>query len=238
LIGASEYEWQINDEISFSSLLAGFSGTTTTSSTQLTGLKPAVTYYWRVRVTKPLQSPWSEICSFTTLLGGTNAAPVLSFPEVGSITSINPIFQWQTVPGADRYELLVADNTDFITPVVCCAGEQVLFTNAWRCEINLKYDTTYFWKVRACTATDSGEWSAVSVFITEPAPVTDGLVSVAGETSIQPIVTQELQPQVLPVTTNVQMNIPDWVLFIAITLLVIIVVLLIALILVIRSRHL
>ena len=239
LPGATEYEWQINDQSSFSSLPAGFSGTTGISSTRLSDLKPAVTYYWRVRVTKPLQSPWSEKFSFTTMLGGPNVVPILSFPEVGSITTINPVFQWQTVLGADRYELLVSGNTDFFTPVVCCTGAQALFSNAWHCDTNLEYDTTYFWKVRACTAANSSEWSAVSIFITECAPSAEGPDFITREQTSDPPETTlaPLPQQPLPAATTVQLSIPDWVLYSGLALLIIIVLLLMALVLALFSAR-
>jgi hypothetical protein len=244
ITGATEYEWQINDETSFSSLPAGFSGTTAANSARLTVLKPATTYYWRVRATKPFQSPWSVTQSFTTLLGGVNVAPVLSFPEAGSTTTINPIFLWQTVPGADRYELLISNDTTFITPVVSCTGEQALLANAWQCEANLEYGTTYFWKVRACTATNSGEWSAVSVFTTEPASGM-GVEGLGSNSSEQPptqqitVVTPEPQQQPPPATTTIQLGIPNWVLYAGLALLFIIILLLGALIIVVfTSRRL
>jgi len=239
LSGATEYEWQINDETSFSSLPAGFSGTTTATSTRLSDLKPAVTYYWRVRVTKPLQSPWSEIFSFTTMLGGANGAPVLTFPEVGSVTTINPVFQWQTVSGADRYELIVSDNTDFFTPTVCCTGEKSLFANAWHCDTNLEYDTTYFWKVRACTATNVGEWSAVSAFTTEGAPVTEKPDSITLEQvpDQQIMSAPQVPQQPLPTATTIQLSIPGWAIYAGLALLIIIVVLLTALVVALFSSR-
>jgi photosystem II stability/assembly factor-like uncharacterized protein len=241
ITGATEYEWQINDETSFSSLPAGFSSTTTTTSARLTTLKPAITYYWRVRATKPFQSPWSITQSFTTLLGGANVAPVLSFPEAGSTTSPNPIFLWQTVPGADRYELLVCNDTTFASPVVCCAGDKALLANAWKCETSLEYGTTYFWKVRACTTINTGEWSAINVFTTEPAPVVvDGLDSGQQEQpSAQQITVLTPEPQQPSSSTIIQLGIPNWVLYAGLALIVIIVILLAAFILVVfRSRRL
>jgi hypothetical protein len=124
-------------------------------------LKPATTYYWRVRAVSPFHSPWSETWSFSTLIGGENIAPVLTLPEAGSVTDIKPIFLWQPMPGADRYELMVSNETGFALPVIYLDRAQPIMTNAWHCDIDLEHNTTYFWKVRACTATNSGAWSAV-----------------------------------------------------------------------------
>jgi hypothetical protein len=173
------------------------------------------------------------------MLGGANGAPVLTFPEVGSITTVNPVFLWQTVPGADRYELIVSDDTDFFTPTVCCTGEKSLFANAWQCDTNLEYDTTYFWKVRACTATNSGEWSAVSAFTTEGAPVTEKPHSITLEQvpDQQIMSAPQVPQQTLPTATTIQLSIPGWAIYAGLALLIIIVVLLTALVVALFSSR-
>jgi hypothetical protein len=234
--GATEYEWQVNDEMSFSSLPIGFSGLNSASSARLTNLKPATAYYWRVRAVSPFHSPWSEIWSFSTLIGGKNIAPVLTLPEAGSVTDIEPIFLWQPVPGADRYELMVSNETGFALPVIYLDRAQPIMTNAWHCDIILEHNTTYFWKVRACTAANSGEWSAVSAFTTEPAPSVDRV------SLNDPGQSNEPQPKIaetVPPVTMVQFNIPDQFLYIGLALLIFIVFLLAALIaLLLLRKHL
>ena len=97
--GAMEYEWQMSAETSFASLPSGASGTTSSASARPFGLKPATTYHWRVRVTRPFQSPWSAVQSFSTLIGGTGVTPVLTFPAAGAETGLRPVFQWGLSPG-------------------------------------------------------------------------------------------------------------------------------------------
>ena len=83
------------------------------------------------------------------------------------------------VTGADRYELLVATEPTFASIIVARTGDTVLAANAWQCETDLIYGTTYFWKVRARTATNYGDWSAVSVFTTQAAPSIPLLIPLA-----------------------------------------------------------
>jgi hypothetical protein len=171
LKGATSYQWQLDYDTDFSSLPAGFEGNTTVTSARLPSLEPATTYYWRVRATAPVLSPWSAKWSFTTSLGSDVIAPQLISPGASaSSVQLKPIFQWSTVAGADSYELLVAADVSFAEPIVAKIGDYALSTTAWQCDIDLDYDTTYYWKVRAIGSGTSSAWSAVSAFTTESPP--------------------------------------------------------------------
>ena len=166
--GATKYEWQLDYETDFSS--PPLEDDTQLSSVRLPEqLELATTYYWRVRVTEPLLSPWSAIRSLTTSLGSSIIAPSLRSPGAGakSVES-RPIFQWSAMAGADSYELLVSTNTSFTNPVITKLGTYTLPATAWQSDISLDYDTTYYWKVRASGSSDYSPWSAVSAFTTEP----------------------------------------------------------------------
>jgi hypothetical protein len=248
--GATEYEWQMSDGVDFGSLPAGFSGTASTASARAPTLEPATVYRWRVRVSEPVRSPWSEVRSFTTLIGGENVAPELLLPAAGAKTAIKPIFQWRTVNGADRYELLVSADTSFVKPVVDRTGEAALPANAWQCDVELEYGIAYFWKVRACTAVNYGDWSPVSAFTTEPEPAPATPLP-ADDTAPNPTVLPSTQPPVKPVTllspepqplpvqnfVTLQVPIPGWALYIGLALLVVIILLLVALLVVLARRR-
>lgn len=249
--GATEYEWQLDTETSFGALLSGHTGVTSSHSVGVSALNPSVTYYWRVRVTRPFRSPWSTISSFTTLVGGTGVTPSLTLPEPGALTALTPVFQWVPVTGADRYELLVAVDNEFVDPVIVHTGDTALTGNAWRCETGLEYNTTYFWKVRGCTATNFGDWSPVSAFTTESAPVvqpTDTAVpAVPTQPIIQSVITQpapqitivapqtQSTPPSVPVT--VQITVPQWAIIATLAMLFVIAVLLTAFLVVFIKRR-
>jgi hypothetical protein len=170
--GATNYEWQCTYDTDFSTVPAGFNGTTSASSVRLPALEPATTYHWRVRACAPIFSPWSPKRSFTTSMDteGVNLQPEM--PAAGAKgVSVKPVFQWTVVVGAETYELLVATDTDFSHPVVAKMNEYALKTNVWQCDVNLDYATTYYWKIRATTTSTSSAWSSTSVFSTESAPV-------------------------------------------------------------------
>jgi hypothetical protein len=171
LNGASEYKWQLDYDTDFSSVPSGFEGTTEASSAPLPALDPVTTYYWRVRVTKPVLSPWSDKWSFTTSLGTEVTAPKLDSPEAGaSGVPVKPIFQWSAIAGAESYELMVSTEATFANPTILKSGANALPATAWQCNIALKYNTTYYWKVRAIGSDTRSLWSAVSAFATEPPP--------------------------------------------------------------------
>jgi len=171
LNGATEYEWQVADNPGFTGIPAGLTGTAESSSARPTGLEPAATYYWRIRAGKPFLGRWSETWSFNTVLGGSNVVPTLSVPEAGAKTTVKPIFQWSTIAATEKYDLLVAKDAAFNNVVINKTGDNALPDNAWQSDVTLENNTTYYWKVKARSDKSFGAWSAVSVFITEPAPV-------------------------------------------------------------------
>jgi photosystem II stability/assembly factor-like uncharacterized protein len=174
LEGATEYKWQLDYDNEFSSVPEGFEGDTGASSAQLPALDPTTTYYWRVRATEPVLSPWSDKWSFTTSFGTEAYAPELESPEAGATdVPLRPIFQWSAVAGADGYELVVSTHEAVDNPTILKTGSFALPNTAWQSNIDLDYGTTYYWKVRAVSSSTQSPWSAVSAFTTEPAPITE-----------------------------------------------------------------
>ena len=171
LKGATEYKWQLDYDTDFSSVPSDFEGDTRASSAQLPALDPATTYYWRVRATEPVLSRWSAKWSFATSFGTEAHAPKLDSPKAAaSGVLITPIFQWSAIAGADSYELVVSTEATLDNPTILKTDSYALATTAWRCNTELDYNTTYYWKVRAVSSDTYSPWSAVSAFTTEPPP--------------------------------------------------------------------
>jgi len=167
--GATDYKWQLDYDTDFSSIPAGFEGNCRATSARVPSLESATTYYWRVKATEPVLSPWSPKWSFTTSLGSDTVAPQLISPKAGAIdVGLKPIFQWSAVVGADRYELLVSPDASFAEPVVVKVGDYALPATAWQCDLTLDGETTYYWKVRAIGSATASAWSAVGAFNTDP----------------------------------------------------------------------
>jgi hypothetical protein len=81
--------------------------------------------------------------------------------------------------------LLVAKDAAFSNIVVDKTGENALHSNAWESDINLENNTTYYWKTRARSEKDIGTWSAVSIFVTESAPLP--ATTTLGESNNEPL---------------------------------------------------
>jgi len=209
--GATSYRWQLDYDTDFSSLPAGFEGDTKATSVRLPALEPSTTYYWRVRAAEPVLSPWSAKWSFTTSLGAEAVAIKLYSPEAGAGgVPLRPLFQWSAVAGAESYELLVSADVSFANPLIVKSGAYALPSTAWQCDVNLDYDTTYYWRVRAINSDTAGAWGAAGVFTTESPP--EPLVSAASSPS-PPRSEPSLLPSPLPLPSpppSPQQATPEW----------------------------
>ena len=66
--------------------------------------------------------------------------------------------------------MLVSADADFTEPLIEKTAADALTTTAWQSEVDLEYETTYYWKVRAISEKSHSAWSAVGVFTTESPP--------------------------------------------------------------------
>ncbi len=234
LKGATEYKWQLDYETDFSSVPSEFEDDTSGSSARLPALEMATTYYWRVRATQPVLSPWSAKWSFTTSLGTAVIAPELYSPKAGaSGVPLKPVFQWSAIAGADSYELLVSTDASFSSPIIVKIGDYALPATAWQSDVSLDYDTTYYWKVRAKGSTSYSAWSAVGAFTIEspPTELSPALELSSPISSTSPPLPPSPPPPPSPSSPPppVQSTLPDWVIYLTGALLLTTVLLLITL---------
>ncbi|MFC2070155.1 hypothetical protein ACFLTB_03145 [Chloroflexota bacterium] len=240
--GATEYTWQIDYDTDFSTIPTNFESSTKASSARLPDLDLDTTYYWRVRVSEPVMSRWSDRWSFNTALGHTIYAPVLLIPEAGDGgISLKPLFQWSALAGAGSYELLVSRDVSFSSPVIIRIDEYALPATAWQSDISLDYAATYYWKVRASGSGSCSDWSAVSVFttesqITEVSPSSEPLLSStssllsASQSELDSSSSSTpLSSQQSPSSLVVQQISSDWIMYLGGSLLLVIVILLVTL---------
>ncbi len=226
LKGATQYQWQANTSTDFSTVPDGFDNYAEASSIRLPPLEPGTTYYWRVRATRPVLSPWSAKWSFTTILSTPVIAPELYSPKAGaSNVPLKTVFQWSALAGADSYELLVATDASLANPLVARVGDTALPDTAWQRALPLDYETTYYWKVRARGSASYSAWSAVSAFTTEspPKPAPPLEVSPPAAPVIYPP-PQYLVP--VPPSAPAPAAIPVWVIYAGVALLLTTVILL------------
>ena len=111
----------------------------------------------------------------------TLPAPVLSVPLNGAEgIALQPTFSWAPVTGAVAYYFELADNPNFVLPVMTMTGDQGrLIVTAYHHMIDLDYSTSYYWRVSAVSGTVTGKnlvqspWAtAIFITIAEPAAPT------------------------------------------------------------------
>ncbi len=135
------------------------------------GIEPGTAYWWKVRVAEgePLVSKWSVVWSATTAMGAAQwnpfSGPVNEYPWMGATNvPLAPTFAWNVADWASGYEFELADNDAFSD-----AFTKTLTTTVYQYETDLAYFTTYYWKVRAVSATGTSNW-ATGVFTTMERP--------------------------------------------------------------------
>jgi hypothetical protein len=127
-------------------------------------LLPPGTYYWGVT---PLDAQGhrgvpSPVASFTwtwPTVTAPTVADLMSEPEV-----FDPLFSWNPVPGAAKYELEVNPTADFSPgSKVCCTGTMIATSHA---PPSMLRDNTYHWRVRALDAFgNAGVWNLGAPFM-------------------------------------------------------------------------
>jgi hypothetical protein len=128
-------------------------------------------YYWKVRITQPGYSVFSEIRSFS--IGPAPLLPAafiqLNSPANGATLADNtPSFSWQPLQGSHEYEFSLSDNPTMSSPLlnakVDTAGIHVLR--------KLEGGKTYYWRVRV-TLPNVSDWSPVgNFFVAKTIPTT------------------------------------------------------------------
>ncbi|MHB8104358.1 MAG: hypothetical protein ACYDG5_02310 [Dehalococcoidales bacterium] len=135
------------------------------SGNQCIDYTPGTVYYWRVRVTGPIKSPWSTTFSFSIASLRELVTSLLS-PLNGAIDiSQTPAFSWSPIAGASNYQLMLAENASFTSPLVSAIVNDTGLTVTEK----LEYGKVYFWKVRVVSPVES-DWSTIANFIVKEAP--------------------------------------------------------------------
>jgi hypothetical protein len=153
-----------------------FDGVTTSCEKGISNLANGV-YYWRVQafaITYPGLSKYSECWSFTI---DVVQPPCPSAPSLNSIDNSdcdgNYTVSWSPVSGATSYELQEDDNSSFSSPTTVYQGSS---TSKY---ISGKSPDTYYYRVRAFTASCTTEWSTPRSVRVWPIPSTPTLYPIS-----------------------------------------------------------
>ena len=163
LSGVGKYIFEWDTTATFSSPLCG-STVKTTYSTSIGPLKLGTTYYWHARITNSDDSDtssWSTVWSFTT--GGS--IPTLASPSNGATAvRLRPTLDWNAVSSCDYYDYECDTTPQFNSPELQ-SGAIAAGTSEVRLN-QLRYGTTYYWRVRIRLNSDTSSWSTVWSFTT------------------------------------------------------------------------
>ena len=169
--GVKSYTYEVNTRDDFlGTSMASTPATTTLSSIPLTGLGSGVTYYWRVRATTPVRSPYSDTMSFSTVIGVADISADYGAPRPGATdVPTDAVFTWKEVSGAVSYLFQITEDLTFYETPSLLLEDATSTTNTYVVE-GLAYSTIYYWRVKAIGATTESAW-VNGVFTTMAKPV-------------------------------------------------------------------
>jgi hypothetical protein len=153
ILGANE---SFNEVISDTTLI--------TKTFTIEDLEYYTDYYWKVRAIKnDIYSEWSGTNKFSIILN----TPKLSIPANGSVEMKAPVeFEWNTVNDAEFYRFEISESNNFSTALLDTVLQLTSLTYS-----NFKYETKYYWHVKAGISANETNWSEIFSFTTESDPI-------------------------------------------------------------------
>lgn len=167
--GAATYHLQISFNNTFTALALDQSGITASQFAVGAGILSGTTqYFWRVSaINVGGEGPWSAVWNFTTTIGAPAAPILLSPPHNSTGNSLNPILDWNNVPGATSYRVQLSLSPTFTTTIV---NQVTGSASQYQIITPLTYNTTYYWRANATNAGGTSEWSLTWQFTTLISP--------------------------------------------------------------------
>jgi hypothetical protein len=126
---------------------------------------PGVTYYWKIRTSKPMFSPYSEAKYFVVQPAAASVPQLLVPANGGMNISKKPSFSWNPVASATEYQFMLSTNITMTSPIIDIKVDKA----GYNLSKELDYGKTYFWKIRA-TAPIMSDWSTLANFTVENKP--------------------------------------------------------------------
>ncbi|PLW92907.1 MAG: hypothetical protein C0592_08380 [Marinilabiliales bacterium] len=125
-------------------------------------------YYWRVRARNAVDtSGWSTVWYFTTRDYISLYSPSNGYTSAYTGYTLD----WYAHTGVDYYDIEVDTTTNFNSPLLRTATDAYINSSSSNSDTeeyfdNLRFGTTYYWRVRARNSIDTSGWSTVWSFTT------------------------------------------------------------------------
>jgi len=154
-----KYHIQISESNNFNFTIVDTSGITLNQFSSV-NLKNLTKYYWRVKAEANVcESEWSEIRSFTTIIG--SPAPML--PMNNSHTEdIHGTLKWGSVTGAETYKIQISEDSLFSKITL---DKNLNNLTSFKYD-SLKFKQKYFWRIASSNKGVFGDWSDIWTFST------------------------------------------------------------------------
>ena len=185
--GAKTYDFKLSKDPNFTYLVVGRTGIKG-EKLYYKGLEPSTEYFWMVRsINSKGESVWSKVFSFTTAAEALDPPNLISPRNGQDKLPVNKVYLfWNTVDRATKYTLEVADNKDFMRPII--SQPDMVDTSFTLTAMN--YGTTYYWRAMAANDSLESAWSEVRTFSTVIQLPTDAPVLIQPVDKLDPAPTE------------------------------------------------
>ena len=159
---AISYQLQISESLDFESAVFDSAGVTGTSFSVQDTLARGTQYFWRVRALNPSSNgDWSEVNTFQTIQEVPNRPVLLAPADSLTNTPNSLVFKWRSAGDDATYQFQLGESDRFTQKfdTVGMADTALTITN-------LKFNKTYYWRVRASNSGGESVWSKAQLFRT------------------------------------------------------------------------
>jgi hypothetical protein len=175
VVGATNYQMQVDDNSNFGSPETDLGFTPPTHSVSIVLTDNCQPQYWRVRAKNACNwGDWSTVRTVTVC--SALIAPTLDTPASGTVDVEQPVaLNWDDIGGTSYYQVQVDTTDDFASPLVIDRHRTVSSDSV----SDLVGSTRYYWRVRAASSCATSAWSSTYNFTTAICNVPDAAVLVA-----------------------------------------------------------
>ncbi|MBP5709658.1 MAG: T9SS type A sorting domain-containing protein [Bacteroidales bacterium] len=162
IAGSTYYDYQYDTVATFNSpVLKSGNKTSSYDYVSISNLYYGQKYYWRVRARNSNDTTaWSATWTFTTQDTMSLSSPA----NYATINSVSPTLYYNTITGSNYYDYQIDTVPTFNSPALISGNRSSSYNYIYTS--NLRYGTTYYWRVRARDGVDTSAWTQTWQFNT------------------------------------------------------------------------